>query len=164
MSSGRNVAATPSACGNIAASRAISPEQISSCTIAGMPSRVCSMRWRWIEFARSAASAARKLLAPLIRVMWPMPSASSGAACCTSKPVLVGDLEHPHAAELAELLVDRHPREQVGRAVGDRQRRVAVRQGSAFGLVIFIRFIRSLVHSRTAPAVRPPMIWRSAMA
>ncbi len=42
LCSGRNVAATPIACGNTVASRAISPAQISSWTIAGIPRRVCS--------------------------------------------------------------------------------------------------------------------------
>ena len=43
-SSGAQVLATPIACGKTVDPRAIRPEQISSCTIAGMPSRVSSTR------------------------------------------------------------------------------------------------------------------------
>jgi hypothetical protein len=56
------------------------PEQISSWTIAGMPSRVEVTRWRWISLARPAASVAVRLLAPEMRVMCPMPWASTAAA------------------------------------------------------------------------------------
>ena len=37
-----------------------------------------------------------------------------------------GELEHPRAAELADLLLERHPAEQIGDPLGDRQRRVTV--------------------------------------
>ena len=49
--SGSQVLARPIACGKTTASRAISPEQISSWTIAGIPRRVSSTSWRWIAFA-----------------------------------------------------------------------------------------------------------------
>ena len=58
----------------------MSPAQISSWITTGMPSRVCSVRYCWISLARAADCVAVRLLAPLMRVMWPMPWASSGAA------------------------------------------------------------------------------------
>ena len=61
-------------------------------------------------------------------------------------------LERPQRPELGELLVERHPRQQVGDARLDRQARVAVagldRRHQPF----------------TAPDVRPPTSWRSAIA
>ena len=61
-------------------------------------------------------------------------------------------LERPQRPELGELLVERHPRQQVGDARVDRQAGVAVagldRRHQPF----------------TAPDVRPPTSWRSAMA
>ena len=77
--SGSQVLASPIACGKIVASRAIRPEQISSWTIAGMPSRVSSTRWRWMALASAAACAAARLLAPEMRVTWPSPWRSRSA-------------------------------------------------------------------------------------
>ena len=61
------------------------------------------------------------------------------------------DLERPERAELGHLLGAGHPRQQVGDARLDRERRIAVagldRRHQPF----------------TDPAVRPPTMWRSAM-
>ena len=76
------------------------------------------------------------------------------------EPARARELEHPRAAELSELLVDRHPRHQVGDALGDRGRRIAVERAGRLSSW----FLRGLTHSLTAPAVRPPTIWRSAKA
>ena len=113
---------------NVTASRAIRPEQISSWMIAGMASRVCSRRWRCTSLASVAAPAAVRLEAPLTLVMWPIPSASNGVARADVEAVAVGDLEHPDAPELGELLVERHPPEEVGDAVGHGRRRVLVQR------------------------------------
>ncbi len=59
-------------------------------------------------------------------------------------------LERPERAELGELLVERHPCEQIRDAGVDRQARVPVARVDR-GHQPF-----------TAPRVRPPMSWRSA--
>ncbi len=67
--SGSHVLARPIACGKIVDPRDIRPEQISSWTIAGIAGRVAVTRWRWIAFARTAASRPARLLAPEMRVI-----------------------------------------------------------------------------------------------
>ena len=124
-SAGSHVLARPIACGKTVASRAINPEQISSWTIAGMPSRVCSTRCRWMSFASSAASVGRRSLAPAMRVTWPRPEASR-PALSGRQAVVVGELEDPVAAELRELLLQRHAAEQVVGALLGGQRGVEV--------------------------------------
>ena len=127
-SSGCQVLARPIACGKIVESRDINPEQISSWTIAGMPRRVsvdevaldgvgqdgCVTRHQAAGPGdpRDLADAVAQQLGPLVHV--------------ERRPV--GELEHPGAAELGDLLLDRHPREQVGDPLGDRQRRVPIRR------------------------------------
>ena len=54
---------------------------------------------------RDLADAVAQQLGPLVHV----------------EPRPVGQLEHPGTAELGDLLLDRHPRQQVGDPLGDRQ-------------------------------------------
>jgi hypothetical protein len=82
---GSQVLASPMAWGKIVDPRAMTPEQISSCTIAGTPSRVEEIRWRWMAFASVAASRAARLLAPEIRVTWPSPWRSRSGPAGSSR-------------------------------------------------------------------------------
>ena len=99
----------------------------------------------------SAAAIGPRFVAPATRLMWPMPSASRSRMRAGSSSVLAPEqLERPERAELGQLLVERHPREQVGDAFVDRQRRIAVARVDR-GHQPF-----------TEPAVRPLTSWRSA--
>jgi hypothetical protein len=71
--SGLKELARPIICGKSVAPRIIVPEQHSSCTIAGIPSRVFSSNSFWIVFAYLAISAAVLIEFPPIRVIWPIP-------------------------------------------------------------------------------------------
>ena len=177
LCSGRNVPATPSACGKIVASRAMNPEQISSCTMAGMPRRVWSTRCCWISLASAAAAAARETARPADPRDVADPVAQDRLGALRVEAVRPRDLEDPGAAELGELLVERHECEQVGDAVVDRRRGVEIRRGRvggghriSWGLEeggwtrVVSRSWRCADHSLTAPAVSPPMICRSAIA
>ena len=126
INSGCHVLATPIACGKIVASRAIRPEQISSWTIAGMPRRVSvdEVALHLVGQLRGCAGveAARpgdpRDLAEAVAQQRRRPRRIEAVA--------VGELEHPGAAELGDLLLGRHAGEQVGDPLGDRERRVAV--------------------------------------
>ena len=110
---GSHALASPIACGNCVASRAHSPAVLSSCTIAGMPSRVSSTRKRWIAFVNAARSRGRSPVDAPMRVISPMPCASSALRRRDRERVVLDELGRPHAAELRELLVERHPGEQL---------------------------------------------------
>ncbi len=118
-----------------------------------MPSRVSSTRKRWISLPTSAAAIGSRFVAPATRLMWPMPSASRSRTTLRIELGLAPEqLERPERAELGELLVERHPGEQVGDASVDRQARVAIASVDR-GHQPF-----------TEPLVRPLTMWRSANA
>ena len=150
-SPGSQAAASPIDCGKHTASRATRPCRHSSWTIAGMPSRVSSTRKRWISLASAAAARHGEVGRP----GHARDLADAGAearAGLVGVDVLAGqDLEDPDRADLGELLLERHPRQEVVDAVGDGQRRVEIGGG---------RDAQPL----TAPLVSPPMSWRSANA
>ena len=70
--------------------------------------------------------AASSELAPEIRVTWPRPLRQQRLGALGREPPSRRELEDPGAAELRDLLVARHPREQVVDALGDASARVAV--------------------------------------
>ena len=152
-SSGSKAAAAPIDCWNDVAPRASRPWSVSSWRIAGIPSRVSSTRNRWISFPAAAAPGASRFVAPATRLIWPIPEASRTRRTVSVELALAPEqLERPHRPELGDLLVERHPGEEVGDALLDGQAGVAVagldRRHQPF----------------TAPDVRPPTSWRSAMA
>ena len=82
-----HVAASPIACGNCVASRAQNPATASSWITAGMPSRVCSIRNRWIWLCSSASPAGRSPVDAAIRVTCPVPDDMSSVAASSEKDV-----------------------------------------------------------------------------
>jgi hypothetical protein len=63
---------------------------------------------------------------PATRLMWPMPSASRSRMPRVELDLASEQLERPDRAQLGQLLVERHPREQVGDARVDRQGAIAI--------------------------------------
>ena len=148
---------------------AITPCRLSSCTMAGMPSRVSSTRKRWIAFAEVGDL-------PAAAGWWRPPPASPGRCRAPAarrarsqvEAVAVEDLERPQRAQLGQLLVQRHARQQVarplprwtargrGRAASGRHGRGRCRRRPCMGSLLGLR------HPLTAPDVSPPMSCRSA--
>ena len=118
-----------------------------------MPSRVSSTRKRWIALPAPAAPGASRLVAPATRLICPIPPARRARTRSGSSSVSLRNSSNDQTEpELGDLLVERHAREQVGDALLDRQARVPVaRLGRGH-------------QPFTAPDVRPPTSWRSAIA
>ena len=113
-SAGSHVLARPIACGKTVASRAIRPEQISSWTIAGMPSRVCSTRCRWIVVGeRGRLGRPSGCSRPQMRVTWPSPWRSRAGAAPASRPSSSASWKTQRLPSCASLLLERHAAEQV---------------------------------------------------
>ena len=119
-SSGSHAAASPIDCGKHTASRATSPCRHSSWTMAGMPRRVSSheealdlVGQRGDDGHREARRAghARDL---------PDAGAQALLGLAGLDAIGVEDLEDPDRAELGELLLERHARQEVVDAIGDR--------------------------------------------
>ena len=117
-----------------------------------------------LDGVREAAHprAAPRLVEPTTRVTWPMPCAIRSVRLGRVEGAVGEDLERPEGAHLGELLVERHPREQVlRRAPSIGARRVAVGRdrvprARSSGRRVSCVPPRRRRHPLTAPAVRPP--------
>ena len=147
--------ATPIACGYTVEPRAIRPEQISSWTMAGMPSRVPSTSRRCSALATPATLSAVSVLAPAMRVICPRPCRQIADGAVVVDLVAAHELEHPRGAELRHLLLRQHARQQVFHPLLDRELGVAVRRAAIDDAGVG-------GHPLVAPAVKPLTNWRSA--
>ena len=118
-----------STAGSTARPRPAGRAGISSWMSAGMPSRVSSTRKRWMALAVCATSTGRRLVEPARRVSEPRPSSARTRQALEVEALVADDLERPERPELGELLGQGHPSEQVGDALVDGARAVAVRDG-----------------------------------